>query len=138
MDEFITNIKNIVTTEVLVYIAIGVVLLVILTIVMVMLRQKKAKKELDELELKYNALKSIPLAFKLNKAVALSRVNQEMGQRVEGCKNDFDMVQEKLKECSVMLAEIDDLVYVRKTKAANRKMSTLVNLLNQCEENAGR
>ena len=138
MDEFITNIKNIVTTEVLVYIAIGVVLLVILTIVMVMLRQKKAKKELDELELKYNALKSIPLAFKLNKAVALSRVNQEMGQRVEGCKNDFDMVQEKLKECSVMLAEIDDLVYVRKTKTANRKMSTLVNLLNQCEENAGR
>lgn len=138
MDDFITNIKNIVTTEVLVYIAIGIVLLVILTIVMVMLRQKKAKKELDELELKYNALKSIPLAFKLNKAVALSRVNQEMAQRVEGCKNDFDMVQEKLKECSVMLAEIDDLVYVRKTKAANRKMSTLVNLLNQCEENAGR
>ena len=138
MDDFITNIKNIVTTEVLVYIAIGIVLLVILTIVMVMLRQKKAKKELDELELKYNALKSIPLAFKLNKAVALSRVNQEMAQRVEGCKNDFDMVQEKLKECSVMLAEIDDLVYVRKTKTANRKMSTLVNLLNQCEENAGR
>lgn len=138
MDEFITNIKNIVTTEVLVYIAIGLALLVILTIIMMMLRQKKAKKELDELELKYNSLKSIPLAFKLNKAVALSRVNQEMGQRVEGCKTDFDTVQEKLKECSVMLAEIDDLVYVRKTKAANRKMGTLVTMLNQCEENAQR
>lgn len=138
MDEFITNIKNIVTTEVLVYIAIALVFVVILTVIMMMLRQKKAKKELDELELKYNSLKSIPLAFKLNKAVALSRVNQEMSQRVEGCKNDFDSVQEKLKECSVMLAEIDDLVYVRKNKAANRKMSTLVTLLNQCEENAGR
>lgn len=138
MDEFITNLKNIVTTEVLVYIAIAVVLLVILTIAMAMLRQKKAKKELDELELKYNSLKSIPLAFKLNKAVALSRVNQEMAQRVEGCKVDFDAVQEKLKECSIMLAEIDDLVYVRKNKAANRKMSTLVTLLNQCEENANR
>ncbi len=138
MDEFITNIKNIVTTEVLVYIAIGTVLLVILTVIMMMLRQKKAKKELDELELKYNSLKSIPLAFKLNKAVALSRVNQEMGQRVEGCKSDFDMVQERLKECSVMLAEIDDLVYVRKTKAANRKMSSLVTMLNQCEDNAQR
>lgn len=138
MDEFITNIKNIVTAEVLVYIAIGLVLLVILTLVMMLLRQKKAKKELDELELKYNSLKSIPLAFKLNKAVALSRVNQEMGQRVEGCKNDFDMVQERLKECSVLLAEIDDLVYIRKTKAANRKMASLVTMLNQCEENAKR
>ncbi len=138
MEEFITNIKNIVTAEVLVYILIGMVLLVILTVVMMMLRQKKAKKELDELELKYNSLKSIPLAFKLNKAVALSRVNQEMAQRVEGCKNDFDMVQERLKECSVLLAEIDDLVYIRKTKAANRKMSTLVTMLNQCEDNAKR
>lgn len=138
MEEFITNIKNIVTAEVLVYIAIGVVLLLILTVVMMMLRQKKAKKELDELELKYNSLKSIPLAFKLNKAVALSRVNQEMAQRVEGCKNDFDMVQERLKECSVLLAEIDDLVYIRKTKAANRKMSSLVTMLNQCEDNAKR
>ncbi len=138
MEEFITNIKNIVTAEVLVYIAIGVVLLVILTLVMMMLRQKKAKKELDELELKYNSLKSIPLAFKLNKAVALSRVNQEMAQQVEGCKNDFDMVQERLKECSVLLAEIDDLVYIRKTKAANRKMTSLVTMLNQCEDNAKR
>ena len=138
MEEFITNIKNIVTAEVLVYIAIGVVLLVILTLVMMMLRQKKSKKELDELELKYNSLKSIPLAFKLNKAVALSRVNQEMAQQVEGCKNDFDMVQERLKECSVLLAEIDDLVYIRKTKAANRKMTSLVTMLNQCEDNAKR
>lgn len=97
MDEFIANIKNIVTPEILVYIIIATVLLVILTIVMIMLRQKKAKKELDELELKYNSLKSIPLSFKLNKAVALSRVNQEMAQRVEVCKNDFDLVSEKLK-----------------------------------------
>ena len=93
---------------------------------------------MDELELKYNSLKSIPLAFKLNKAVALSRVNQEMAQQVEGCKNDFDMVQERLKECSVLLAEIDDLVYIRKTKAANRKMTSLVTMLNQCEDNAKR
>ena len=38
MEEFITNIKNIDTAEVLVYIAMGVVLLVILTLVMMMVR----------------------------------------------------------------------------------------------------
>lgn len=136
MDEFITNIKNIVTTQGLIYILIALILLVIVCIVMVMLRQKKAKRELDDLEMKYNSLKGIPLAFKLNKAVALSRVNEEMSQRVEGCKNDFDEVQEKLKECSVMLAEIDDLVYVRKTKAANRRMAALTTLLSECEQSA--
>lgn len=138
MEDFINTIKTAVPEDYLIYIAIAIVLLVILTIVMVMLRQKKARKELDELELKYNSLKSIPLSFKLNKAVALSRVNEEMAQRVEGCKTDFDAVQEKLKECSVILAEIDDMVYVRKTKHANRKMSNLISLLNQVEENANR
>lgn len=136
MNDLITNIKSVVTTQVLIYIAIAVVLLIVVCIIMMMLKQKKAKKELDDLEMKYNSLKGIPLAFKLNKAVALSRVNQEMAQRVESCKTNFDEVQEHLKECSVMLAEIDDLIYVRKSKAAMRKMSTLSTLLSQCEESA--
>lgn len=138
MEEIITKLKSIITTEMILYFAIALVALIILIIIMAVVRQKRTKRELDELELRYNSLKGIPLAFKLNKAVALSRVNQEMAQRVEGCKADFDEVQEKLKECSVMLAEIDDLVYVRKNKAASRKMSVLVTLLDQCDENANR
>ena len=56
------------------------------------------------------------MAFKLNKAVALSRVNEMMAETVETCRNDFDNIQEELKECSVSLAEIDDLIYVHKSK----------------------
>ena len=136
MEDIITKLKAIITTEMLLYFAIALGVLMIIFIIMVMVRQKHTKRGLDELELRYNSLKGIPLAFKLNKAVALSRVNQEMAERVEGCKASFDEVQEKLKECSVMLAEIDDMVYVRKNKAAARKMEVLVTLLDQCEENA--
>lgn len=138
MDELITEIKNIVTAEVMIYALIIIAVLVVLIVLLMIMHQKRVKKELDELESKYNLLKAMPLAFKLNKAVALSRVNNEMAQRVDGCKNDFDAVQENLKECSVMLAEIDDLVYVRKNKAAARKMSALSDVLRLCEENAGR
>lgn len=76
MKEFINNIKNVISAEMLIYILIAVVLLVILSILMMALRQKKARKKLEDLELHYNSLKSVPLAFKLNKAVALSRVNE--------------------------------------------------------------
>lgn len=105
---------------------------------MMVVRKKQAHKRLEELELNYNSLKGIPLAFKLNKAVALSRVNEEMSQQVDSCKNDFDVIQEKLKECSVQLAEIDDLIYVHKAKSAKRKMALLVEGLKYCEDNANR
>ena len=125
MENFINNVKNVVSLDVLIYIVIALVAIVILTIIMMVLRQKQARKQLDELELSYNSLKGIPLAFKLNKAVALSRVNEEMSQRVERCRTDFDNIQEQLKECSVTLAEADDLIYVHKAKAAKRRMEKL-------------
>ena len=125
MKEFINNIKNVISAEMLIYILIAVVLLVILSILMMALRQKKARKKLEDLELHYNSLKSVPLAFKLNKAVALSRVNEMMAETVETCRNDFDNIQEELKECSVSLAEIDDLIYVHKVKGALKKMSSM-------------
>ncbi len=121
MKEFINNIKNVISAEMLIYILIAVVLLVILSILMMALRQKKARKKLEDLELHYNSLKSVPLAFKLNKAVALSRVNEMMAETVETCRNDFDNIQEELKECSVSLAEIDDLIYVHKVKGALKR-----------------
>lgn len=136
MDKIIKNIKNIVSLDVLIYIVIAIVAIIVLTIILMVIRRKKARGRLDELEVKYNVLKGIPLAFKLNKAVALSRVNEEMSQRVESCKSDFDVIQEKLKECSIQLAEIDDLIYVHKNKTAIRKMAALIRDLEYCEENA--
>lgn len=138
MSKFINNIKNIVPLHILIYIIAAIVVIIIITIVMMVVRKKQAHKRLEELELNYNSLKGIPLAFKLNKAVALSRVNEEMSQQVDSCKNDFDVIQEKLKECSVQLAEIDDLIYVHKAKSAKRKMALLVEGLKYCEDNANR
>ncbi len=134
MENLINNLKNIITMDMFIYISIGIVLIIMLSIIMLLMKQKKAGKELDELELMYNTLKSVPLAFKLNKAVALSRVNEEMAHRVEECKNDFDSVQDRLRECSVALAEIDDLVYVRKIKMANKKMRALHTELKACDK----
>lgn len=137
MENFINNVKNVVSLDVLIYIVIALVAIVILTIIMMVLRQKQARKQLDELELSYNSLKGIPLAFKLNKAVALSRVNEEMSQRVESCRTDFDNIQEQLKECSVSLAEVDDLIYVHKAKAAKRRMEKLRDQMTALEGIAG-
>lgn len=136
MDSFINNMKNIISFNVLIYIIVAVVIIILLSIIMLVLRKKQAMKQLEELELRYNSLKGIPLAFKLNKAVALSRVNEAMSASVDACKTDFDEIQDKLKACSVELAEIDDLIYGHKVKTAKHKMEGLVFDLSTCEEDA--
>ena len=138
MENFINNLKNVVSIDILIYVIIGLILIIILTIVMMAIRKKKARKELEEMELHYNTLKGVPLAFKLNKAVALSRVNESIAEAVDSCKTSFDTVQEKLKECSVQLAEIDDLIYVHKAKKARAKMIDLEGDLGICEENVNK
>ena len=46
-------------------------MIILLLIVLSIVNSKKVKKGLIEAETRYNSLKSIPLPFKLNKAVAL-------------------------------------------------------------------
>ena len=138
MENFINNIKNVVSIDILIYIIIALIALIILTIVIMALRKKKARKMLEDMELRYNTLKGVPLAFKLNKAVALSRVNEMIAEAVDSCKSAFDIVQEQLKDCSVQLAEIDDLIYVHKSKKARNKMQELEEDLKVCEENVNK
>lgn len=138
MENFIANLKNIISIDILIYIVIGLILIIVITIGMMAIRKKRAKKELEEMELQYNTLKGVPLAFKLNKAVALSRVNESIATAVDSCKTSFDTVQEKLKDCSVQLAEIDDLIYVHKAKKARVKMQELEEDLRICDENVNK
>lgn len=136
MSTFINNLQNVMTPELILYIGSALVVVIVLTIVLRGLKKRGLKSNLVDLERQYNEIKGIPLAFKFNKAVALSRVNEAMMAKVNECQPQFDSVQESLKECGVLLAEADDLLYVHKNKAASRKMNALQKNLELCSNAA--
>lgn len=136
MSTFINNLQNVMTPELILYIGSALVVVIVLTIVLRGLKKRGLKSSLVDLERQYNEIKGIPLAFKFNKAVALSRVNEAMMAKVNECQPQFDSVQESLKECGVLLAEADDLLYVHKNKAASRKMNALQKNLELCSNAA--
>lgn len=136
MSTFINNLQNVMTPELILYIGSALVVVIVLTIVLRGLKKRGLKSNLVDLERQYNEIKGIPLAFKFNKAVALSRVNEAMMAKVNECQPQFDSVQESLKECAVLLAEADDLLYVHKNKAASRKMNALQKNLELCSNAA--
>lgn len=133
MDGFINKLKNMITLEMILIGICILALVVIITLIMRSLRIKKVRKELEELELKYNELKGYPLSFKLNKAIALSKVNKSICEPVNEYQKKFDEVQEQLKEFSVLLAEIDDFVYSKKVKKASEKIEELNSKVSDVE-----
>lgn len=136
MSNIINIIKNNISIEMWIIILAAIVVIIVTSILIARGKQNQAKKVFDDLELSYNTMKGIPLAFKLNKAQALTRVNDEMSEVVATCKSEFDEIQEELRECSVMLAEADDAVYLRKRKAfyelAEELRNRLAAALDRC------
>lgn len=117
-----------------VWIGVGAVILLIVLILMIRSSNlKKAKKHLQELEVRYNSLKSVPLSFKLNKSVAIARLNEETMNTVTHCKDDFDLCQSNLKQIASMLADVEDAVSMKKMKGVKNDLTDLDNLCDLAE-----
>lgn len=137
MDQFNEFLNQIMNSDSMLFIVIGVcVVLLVVIIVFTALSRKKVKRMQDEAETLYTSIKSISLPFKMNKAESLARVNTSIKEAVEKSQLQFESVQECLKECSGELGEIDDLIYVHKTKAAKAQLAGLMEKLRGCESEA--
>jgi septation ring formation regulator len=109
-------------------IVIGIAVLVILIIIWFIVNKIQTgncRKELEELEIRYNNIKSVPLSFKLNKAVAISRVEPEAMQKVAHMKDDFDKAEANLKQIGQELADTEDQIIAGKLKPARQGLKDL-------------
>jgi len=121
-------------------ILIAAAVLIVLLIVFICLRSSRKKKYLAmmaEQEVRYNSIKSIPLSFKLNKAVAIARLDEKTIQNVAQYKDDFEQCQSNLKQISSMLADTEDLIQLGKLKLAKLNLIDVDNLLSLAESQVG-
>lgn len=113
-----------------VMILVAVLLLIVIVLLLVKRSNlKKYRKTLQEYEVRYNAIKSVPLPFKLNKAVAIARVNEEAMQHVTRCKDDFEIAQGNLKAIATSLADTEDFINVGKSKEAKNNLLDLESMI---------
>ncbi len=111
---------------------IGLAAVIILLVSWFIIRKiisKNLKKKMSEAEIRYNSIKSVPLPFKLNKAVAIARVNQEVMQSVTSCKDDFEEVQTNLKDIAQLLADTEDFLLIGKHKKVREGLVDLDSML---------
>lgn len=134
MENFLKFISRL---EVIIAIAVILILLII-WLVLRKVQSNKYKKELAELEVRYNQISSIPLAFKLNKAVAIARVDQVLLKNVALCKDDFDLATSNLKQISQSLADIEDNILIGKLKSVKEGILDLESSVKLGEEQVGK
>ncbi|MDP2812967.1 MAG: septation ring formation regulator EzrA [Erysipelotrichaceae bacterium] len=104
--------------------------LLIAVLVFRRLRLSGHLKKLKELEIRYNSIKSVPLQFKLNKAIALSRVNHEISGLTQACREDFAKIYENFKSLAVLLADTEDELLIGKVKTAKENLEDLSGLID--------
>ena len=106
-----------VLSDIRVLIAIAALALAIIVFMIVKkIRSNNYKKELQELEVRYNNLRSVPLSFKMNKAVAISRVDPETMQKIDSTKDEFNKAGENLKQIAQALADTEDEILMGRLK----------------------
>ena len=118
-----------------IYYAIGALVILLIFLFFILIKRKsnskKLKDRMNELHIDYNSLKSIPLSFKLNKAIALARVNEAVGSKVDICKEDFELIQGDLTQISTMLADLDDAILTGNLKSGRMLISDLEGTLER-------
>lgn len=102
-------------------IAVGAIFVLLLIILIVTaIRSRHFKSEFIELENRYQTIKQIPLSLKMNKAIAVSRVDQDTVDRVNSAQNKFDEVQSVISVLSSKLSDLEGYISAGSlTKAGN-------------------
>lgn len=122
-----TNIKLII---------LGVLVLLTLIVVIILInnaRKSKIKQAFDEVNVRFNEVKTIPLAFKLNKAQAMARRSEETAAAVKEYYEKYETAQKHIDEMSEKLMDAEDAIGNRDYKEAREIIDSIHEQLDSSE-----
>lgn len=112
----------------------GLFVVLLLLVVLSRIRRSRATKVLRDLEVEYNQAKSVPLPFKLNKAIALSKSNDGLFDAVASAQDEYQEIDKQLKRLSIHLADIEDAILLGKVKQADEWSIDAKEMLDQLNQ----
>jgi len=115
---------------------LGFGLVLVLFIVGMIVNKQKLKKRLQSVEHRYSLIKSLPLPFKVNKALALARVRDEVFVLANDFKNDFDDLQDRFRTMAQILGDCEDELLTNHLKDCRMDLGTLEEFIDKLETEA--
>ena len=94
--------------------ALIIAALIIVYLLIRNVRNSNLKKDIAALNVRFNAIKSVPLAFKLNKAQAMARRNEETASAVAEYYSRYEEAEKHIDQIQELMNGVDDAVSSRK------------------------
>lgn len=96
--------------------------------------KEKLTKEVNNLYVRFNEVKTIPLAFKFNKAQLLAKRNEEMSASVLEYFAKYEESEKHIKELQECIDTLDDALSAKNKKAIQESMKIVDEKLLECEK----
>lgn len=114
----------------------GLLLLAVIIILVIVNNTKKTniKKSIDDLNVRFNSVKTIPLAFKLSKAQAMAKRNDETATEVKEYYEKYEEAQRHIDSIADMLENIEDSFACRNYKSCKEALQIISENIDDSEK----
>lgn len=125
---------NHVPLEVMVYIAIAILILILISVVSRMTKKGRVAKNLAQLEMDVEAIRSNHLQDKFSKAEAIAKANEDLQERVGDIRPKYEICIESVNTCENLYEKAFDYFSRHKYKKALRAMDEVEAVQYDTEE----
>ena len=135
--EWLNNVIDIVGAKTL--IIAGVVLLVLIAVIIVyrLIKLRNYRKQIVDLENSMNAVKSLPIQYKLGRVKGIARNMQEVKAKYDEFETNYNELCNLQSEKIVpLINDIDEALYYRRLRGIKRRIGELSRLLQDYEKNS--
>ena len=113
----------------------GIILAIVLVIIIMVKSSHKnnLKKAVESLYVRFNAIKTVPIAFKLNKAQAMAKRNEQTAASVQEYYQKYEETEKHINQIQEMLNGIDDEANSRSYKESLKAIEEAKEHISDCE-----
>ena len=119
-----------------VYILIGVLTLIAIIAILMAVKKnkkKKLKEQIDQLYVRFNDVKTVPIAFKLNKAQIMAKRNEKTSAEVAKYYARYEDAEKHINQLQELLNNVDDTINSSGYKEAQEALKVAEENLHDCE-----
>ncbi len=134
MDQIKQIIEQIGTRN-LIFIAIGFIVFIILLIFIRGMRLRKYRKQIIEIENQMNAVRSLPLQYRLGRVQSISKNMPDVVELYEQYAQEYEKISDFQKnDLAILINEVDEQLFYGKLRKVRKKMKHLEEMLTKYEK----
>ena len=137
MDQIMKQIDKIGGMKTIIIAAIILVVLIVLILIYRSIRLKRFRKQIVDVENKMNAIKSLPLQYRLGRVHSISKNMPDVLELYNEYSEEFERISDFQKnELAVLVNEVDEQLFYGKICKVSKKFQDLQNMLDTYEKDS--